>query len=258
MTSYPLWQDHVPYFNEDYGQPVPEMTYYPADDPQGCVIVFPGGAYAWRADHEGEPIALRYNELGYSSFVVSYRVAPYRHPVPLTDGQRAIRMARHLAPNLGYPADKIIVLGFSAGGHLALSCAEHYAPHPSPVDEIDRLSCRPDAAILCYPVVSFGEFAHIGTMHNLLGEQPDENMARQLSGELAVRPDMPPVFIWHTSDDAVVPVETSLLLAAAMRRAGHCVEMHIYPHGAHGLGLATGIPGVEGWTASSAIWLSTL
>ncbi|MBO5274469.1 MAG: alpha/beta hydrolase [Clostridia bacterium] len=257
-VSYPLWNENVPHFNPDYNQPAPEMTYYPAENPKGCVVVLPGGGYAMRADHEGEPIARRYNELGFASFVVSYRVAPYRHPVPLTDSQRAVRMARWLAPTLGYPADKIAILGFSAGGHLTVSTVEHFGEHPAPVDEIDRISCRPDAGILCYPVVSLGEYTHVGSLHNLLGEHPDKELVKKLSGEISVRPDMPPVFMWHTADDPGVPVENSLYLAAAMRRAQIPFELHVFPHGPHGLGLATGIPGIEEWTKLSAIWLESL
>ena len=156
MERISLWE-RAPLFEESFGQPAPSLTPYllPGGGARGAVIVCPGGGYVVKADHEGAPIAERLNELGFHAFVLDYRVAPYRHPVPLLDVQRAIRLVRHRAQEFGVLPDKIAILGFSAGGHLVCTAATHYdAGDPAALDPIDRESCRPDLFVPCYAVAS--------------------------------------------------------------------------------------------------------
>ena len=220
-------------------------------------IVLPGGGYGQRADHEGDPLAEWFNSIGISAFVLDYRVAPYRHPVPLTDAQRAIRLVRSRAVEWRIDPARIGILGFSAGGHLALSAATIFDAGASAAeDPIDRASCRPNAAIACYPVVSFAEHRHDGSMRNLLGDNPDEPMRRSLSIETRVTAQTPPMFIWHTADDKAVPVHNALLLAGALAKHNVPFALHVFQSGPHGLGLARSVPDVQQWTALCANWLT--
>lgn len=253
----PLWPDGPP--NETHGDAFkPTLTTYllPGDTARGAVIVVPGGGYGGRADHEREPIARRFNEAGFHAFVVDYRVAPHRHPEPLSDAARAVRLVRSRAGEWRVKPDKIAVLGFSAGGHLTASLGVFFdggeAGSPDPVA---RISSRPDALVLCYPVISSGEFAHRGSFDNLLGPEATDADREQMSLEKRVRDNTPPTFLWSTSDDQAVPVENSLLFAAALREKGIPFEMHVYPHGQHGLGLATDTPHIATWTTLCAEWL---
>ncbi len=255
-----LWENGAPLFDETIGQEEPSITPYliESDKPVGCVIVFPGGAYLGRAGHEGEPIAKMLNDAGFHAFVLNYRVAPYHYPVMLYDEQRAIRYVRYHAKEFNIDPEKIGVLGFSAGGHLAVMAMQQYDLGLSEGDEIDRVSCRPDAAVLCYPVVSLLKegHGHMGSAGYLLGDQG--HLAKSLSGEYNVKENDPPVFIWHTSDDEGVHVANSLNLGVALREKGIQFEMHIYPHGHHGLGLAKSDPVVSRWTRELCDWLKRL
>ncbi|UUZ92897.1 alpha/beta hydrolase [Paenibacillus sp. P25] len=216
-----------------------------------------GGGYGRRAAHEGEPIARWLNGLGVSAFVVHYRVAPYRHPNPLMDAQRAIRTVRHRAEAYRVDPQRIGILGFSAGGHLASAAGTHFDDGDSgSQDPIERESSRPDLLILCYPVISMSSaFMHEGSRNNLIGQQADSALAEHLSSELQVTEQTPPTFIWHTADDAAVPVENALMFATALRRNKVPFELHVYESGDHGLGLAEGHPAAA-WTDACAAWLS--
>ena len=258
--AIPLWENSAPFYNPGFcGGEIPRITPYliPSDRPLGCVIVLPGGGYAMRAPHEGEPIALALNAAGYNAFVCDYRVSPYSHPVPLCDANRAVRFVRRNAARFCCDASKIGILGFSAGGHLAVSACEHYdtviGDESYIPDTVDSESARPDAGIFCYAVVSLYRHTHGGTMQNLTGG--NEALAKELSGEVAARSDMPPAFLWHTFDDEAVPVENALDMAARMRELGVPCELHIYPRGRHGLGLAEGDPSVSQWTDQLVNWL---
>lgn len=253
-----LWPDGAPGAKGDTPEDKPRLTPYllPGDGPFGCVIVCPGGGYAGRAAHEGEPIARWLNSIGASAFVLDYRVRPYRHPIPLGDAQRAIRTVRARAAEWRVDPRRVGILGFSAGGHLAGSAGTLFdAGQTDAADPIDRQSSRPDALILCYPVITFGEFRHNGSMVNLLGENPDPALREKLSLENSVTPQTPPTFIWHTSDDAAVPVENALLFAAALHKSKVPFALHVFPRGRHGLGLAGGVAEVSQWTALCAEWL---
>jgi Esterase/lipase len=258
--AIPLWEGTAPFYNPEWcdGE-IPRITPYliPSDKPLGCVIVLPGGGYVCRAPHEGEPIALMINAAGYNAFVCDYRVMPYSHPVPLCDANRAVRFVRHNAARFNCDPDKIGILGFSAGGHLSVSACEHYGKVIGDAgympDAVDKESARPDAGVFCYAVVSLCRHTHGGSMQNLTGG--DEKLAELLSGEVSARPDMPPAFLWHTLDDEAVPVENALDMTARMHELGVPCELHIYPHGQHGLGLAEGNPVVSQWTGQLANWL---
>jgi acetyl esterase/lipase len=262
MTTLPLWPDGVP--TPDGVTPpreIPQLQLYPVDgaQPSGFVVICPGGGYGGRAPHEGEPIARMFNRAGIAAGVVSYRVSPHRYPVPQMDAMRAIRLVRANAAAWRVKPDKIGILGFSAGGHLAASVAV-LADHgdAGSADPVARVSARPDAAILCYPVISFGEWGHRGSQNNLLGPNPSPAAVEKLTLERQVDPSTPPTFLWHTADDGGVPVQNSLLFAQALAAHRIPFELHVFPKGAHGLGLAENDPVVGQWPALSVTWLKTL
>jgi acetyl esterase/lipase len=257
----PLWQTDIPRYRADYPGDIPGIEPYllPGSSPRPVVIVLPGGGYTHRAAHEGEPIARWLNEIGLSAFVLSYRIAPYRHPVPLLDAQRAIRTVRSRAGEFGVDPGRIGILGFSAGGHLASTAGTHFdAGDPNAADPVERVSSRPDAMILCYPVISFGEYRHDGSRTALLGENPPQDLVDLLSNEKQVSAQTPPTFLWHTANDGAVPVENSLLFAAALRRCGVPFDLHVFADGPHGVGLALDRPSLALWTPLCASWLKAL
>ncbi|HET6441522.1 MAG TPA: alpha/beta hydrolase [Phycisphaerae bacterium] len=256
-----LWSDGAPGAKGNSLEDKPRITPYlvPGDGPNACVVVCPGGGYGGRAAHEGEPVARWLNTLGISGVVLDYRVAPYRHPIPLGDAQRAIRFVRAKAAEWRIDPKRVGILGFSAGGHLAASASTIFdAGNPDATDPIDRRSCRPDATVLCYPVITFGEFRHHCSMVNLLGNDPDPKLRESLSLETRVTPQTPPTFLWHTSDDSGVPVENSLLYAMALRKNKVPFALHVFPHGPHGIGLAANVPEARQWPTLCAEWLKGL
>ncbi|SEC55587.1 Acetyl esterase/lipase [Paenibacillus sp. GP183] len=239
-------------------QGCPSMTLYPVSSgkPAPVVVVCPGGGYRERASHEGEPIARWLNGIGIAAVVLDYRVAPYKHPVPLGDAQRAIRKVRLHAEEWGFDANRVGILGFSAGGHLASSVGTHYDKGKEDSDDpIDRHSCRPDLMVLCYPVITLGSFTHSGSLLNLLGENPAPALLYMLSNETQITKDTPPTFLWHTADDPVVPVENSLMFASQLSLNKIPFELHVFESGAHGLGLAEGSPEVRAWSEVCGRWL---
>jgi acetyl esterase/lipase len=209
-------------------------------------------------DHEGKQIAIWLNSLGIGAFVLQYRLGPrYRHPAPLQDAQRAIRWVRQHAGEFGARRDRIGIWGFSAGGHLAATAATHVdAGNPDAVDPLERLSTRPDFAILAYPVISFTtEYTHKGSLRNLLGDAPDPQLVESLSNEEQVTSGAPPTFLFHTNADRGVPPENSVLFYLALRKAGVPAELHIYEQGRHGVGLASTDAVLSSWPARLADWL---
>ena len=238
----------------------PWLESYPLDmpDARGAVLVCPGGGYTHRAPHEAEPIARRFNEGGFHAFVVQYRVSPHRHPAPLLDVSRALRIIRAHADEWRVNPDRIAVCGFSAGGHLTASLGVHYEMDVLNTgdDDLDAVSARPDALILGYPVITSGdEFGHRGCFDNLLGPDAAPEMLHTMSLEHQVTPETPPAFLWHTAEDGGVPVENSLLFAMALHKHGVPFEVHVYPHGRHGLGLAPEDPHVATWAGLCCEWL---
>lgn len=224
-----------------------------------AMIVLPGGGYRNLAPHEAEPVAEWLGSLGLATAVCRYRVWPNRHPAPLHDAERAIRLMRANAEAWGLDARRVGVLGFSAGGHLAASVSCLGQPgRPDHPDAIERHSGRPDAAVLCYPVISFQPWSHVGSREALLGKDADPELLRQLSLENAVHDRVPPTFLWSTADDQGVSVFNSFHYAGALRRHNVPFAMSIYPTGRHGLGLAQDVPHVRDWTAACAAWLKSL
>ncbi len=261
--ALPLWEDGAPGYRPEFGQPQPTLTpFIPAgSDLKGAVVVLPGGGYGGKAGHEAAPIAEWLNTLGIAAFVVDYRVAPYRHPIPMLDARRAIQQVRSRASAWQVDPARVAVLGFSAGGHLASTTGTHFeaVSNPAPVkDTVSGLSSRPDALVLCYPVISFGECGHVGSMNNLLGENPPEDLRQALSNETQVTAQTPPAFLWHTANDQSVPVENSLRFARALDAHHIPFELHIFPDGRHGLGLAQDFPQVAAWTDLCGRWLKSL
>lgn len=252
-----LWPGEPPYSSpEDDFRPWLER--YPADTDavRGAVLVCPGGGYVMRAPHEAEPIARRFNAGGFHAFVVHYRVAPHRHPAPLLDASRALRLIRAHADEWRVDPARIAVCGFSAGGHLTASLGVHYGMDALNVgDDFDALSARPDALILAYPVITAGEFAHRGCFETLLGPEATPELLRLMSLELQVTPETPPTFLWHTAEDGGVPVENSLLFAAALHKHNVPFELHVYPYGQHGVGLSPEDPHVATWADLCCEWL---
>ena len=249
-----LWPGIAPDTELCGEQAQPSLEPFEVKGSRGAVIVCPGGAYTHKAAHEGAPIAEMINEAGISAFVLDYRVQPFRIETAVGDAQRAIRLVR----SMGY--EKVGILGFSAGGHLAGSAATLYdAGDLSAEDPVERLSSRPDAFVSCYGATSFRLFQKSWTPM-VLGKERMKNQAdiNRYTAELNVTPDTPPAFIWHTADDPVVPVEVALVLAEALSAKGVLCEMHVYPHGRHGLGLAKDDPTVSQWADQVKIWLADM
>lgn len=225
-----------------------------------AIVVCPGGGYGGLAmDHEGKQIAEWLNSMGVAAAVLEYRHRGkgYGHPAPMQDVQRALRIVRARAQDWGVDSQRVGVLGFSAGGHLASTAATHFDRGNAQSDDpVERESCRPDFAILCYPVIALGApFTHMGSQRNLLGEDAKPELIASLSNEKQVTADTPPTFLWHTTEDTAVPPENSIFFYLALRRVKAPAELHIFEHGRHGLGLAKNIPGVSLWPKLCEEWL---
>lgn len=254
-----LWESNVPLAQGNGREDVPHLELFPAATGRrsGLVIVCPGGGYRTRAAHEAEPIAAWLNSLGVSAAVLHYRVHPYAYPCALLDAQRAVRLARHHAEAWKIDPERIGLLGFSAGGHLASTAGtRHDAGNPGAPDPVERHSCRPDMLMLCYPVITFREpYLHRGSMETLIGVEPAPELRESLSNELQVKADTPPTFLWHTAeDDAVVP-ENSMLFGMALKRHRVPFELHIFERGRHGVGLSPDDPDTAMWQEQGRRWL---
>ena len=260
-----LWKkDKVPFYDKSLMVGfIPTLTPYIVEGAKTCVIVTPGGGYRNRAHiHEGEQIAEWFNSIGMSAFILNYRHAPYRHPVPVTDGKRAVRFARSLSKEYGY--EKIGIIGFSAGGHLAGSVGIFKGDFGyEPQDDIDKESSKPDFMILCYPVISFVEYAHRGSFEHL-SDDLTPRAAVDLSIDKNVDADTPPTFLFHAVGDGEVPVENSLLMASALSRYNVPFELHTFADGGHGVGLANGneptcyLEYTKFWSENLKNWLKSI
>lgn len=223
---------------------------------RAAVVILPGGGYYCRADHEGAGYAEFLNSHGIAAFVCQYRVAPHAFPAPLLDARRAVRFVRHHADRFGIDPHRVCIMGSSAGGHLAALTSTYLDPLPGEgVDEIDCQDFLPDGQILCYPVIHLtGEFAHEGSAINLMGDQYP-HLAEALSPHLIASKKTPKAFIWHTFQDGLVSAVNSLDYARRLRQLEIPVEMHIYPMGHHGLGLAEDTPRTCQWSGQLVSWL---
>ncbi len=260
-----LWPEGAPGAKGTAEGDKPSLTIYlpPPEKATGtAVVICPGGGYGHLAvDHEGHQIAQWLNSFGVAGFIVQYRHsasgAGYGHPAPLQDAQRAIRTVRSRAKEWGVNPGRIGIIGFSAGGHLASSAATHFnESFGEPKDQIDRASCRPDFAILVYPVISFTEpFTHTGSRKNLLGANAGKDLIEKMSSEKQVTPQTPPTFLIHTWEDKVVPAENSIAFYLALRQAKVPAEMHIFLKGPHGFGLGQKLAGASAWPGLCQKWM---
>ncbi len=257
MKTLPLWPGAAPLARGDSPQDIPTLDVY---EPFGttfndaAVLILPGGGYGILSPQEGEGYAGIFQLWGFKAFVCNYRLGTdgYRHPAMLTDAARALRTVRSLAADHQFDPKKIVIVGSSAGGHLAATLLTKWddgiPDHPDP---IERQSSRPDLGVLSYPVITMREKAESGSRRNLLGENPTPELENLLSAQLHVQASTPSCFIWHTVEDGVVQVEDSLLFAQALRAAGVPFELHCYQYGGHGLGMKDGIP----WVQDCLRWL---
>jgi acetyl esterase/lipase len=258
----PLWPNGAPGALGKDDKDIPSIILYPAPAEKAngaAVVVCPGGGYgALAMDHEGHQIARWFNGMGVTAAILKYRLGPkYRHPIELGDAQRALRTLRAKADDLKIDAKKIGILGFSAGGHLASTAATHFdAGKADDADPIERVSCRPDYLIAIYPVITLtGPFAHGGSRTNLLGKDPDPKLVEFLSNDKQVTKETPPTFLAHTSEDAGVPPENSVLFYLACHKNKVPAELHIYEKGQHGLGLGTPKVAFSDWPNRCEAWL---
>lgn len=209
------------------------------DRKRPTVVICPGGGYSMTSDREAEPIALKFLAADCNAVILRYDIAPVRFPAQIIELATAISTIRENAQEWNVDTEKIVVMGFSAGGHLAASYSTLW--NRDFVKEyfgFKNGEHKPNGMILCYPVITSGEKAHRGSFNNLLGDKKDEpEMLELLSADKQVDKDTPPAFIWHTFEDDAVPVENSLLMAAALTKNKINTELHIFPHGWHGLSL---------------------
>ncbi len=254
--TLPLWEQDTPLAG-DALPGLPRLTVYlPSEEFRSgqAIIVCPGGGYGMLSvPKEGHRIARFLSSHGHAAAVLENRYAPYRHPAPLIDAQRAIRILRHNASEWMIDPAQIGIMGFSAGGHLAGSAATQALAEAGIVgDTIDQQSSRPDFAILVYPVISFtADCAHLGSRENLLGTDAAPELVAALSLENAVTAQTPPTLLIHTNEDEGVPPENSVLFYQALRKHGVPAELHIYEKEGHGIGLAKKHP----WGKAALKWL---
>ncbi|HIY62699.1 MAG TPA: alpha/beta hydrolase [Candidatus Mediterraneibacter stercoripullorum] len=234
--------------SEEYSYPaaygfIPLMVSYIHEDQKirPCMLVVPGGGYRHVSVSEGDIVARRFYSMGYNVFVLAYTINVLDTPAklqPLHDISRAVRLIRRHAEMCRIDPEKLVVCGFSAGGHLCASLCVHCEDIKDPRPEYDRISNRPDAAILAYPVITSGEYAHRDSFTALFGEEPSEEELEYMSLEKHVAPDTPPCFLWQTASDDTVPVENSYLFAEACRKAQVPFAHHVFTEGVHGMSVA--------------------
>lgn len=263
--TFPLWPEGAPGALGTAAKDIPTLTVFlpaPEKATGAAIVICPGGGYGHLADHEGSHYARWLNEQGIAGFVLKYRLGTsgYRHPAMLQDAARAVRTVRARTEEWKLDTKRVGIIGSSAGGHLASTLLTHWdAGNTNASDAVEQQSSRPDLAVLCYPVVTLTDpFTHKGSRANLLGTNPPPELVQELSAELQVAKNSPPCFIWSTEEDKTVPVENSLQLAAALRRAGVRFDLHIYERGGHGIGLGNkkfDAANFHPWTRDCEFWL---
>lgn len=279
--TLPLWSGEIPNYKKTYeferkddmgyitNVQEPDITVFlpPKKNSTGqAVIIIPGGGYEFVSfEGEGINIAKWLNSEGIASIVLKYRLPVSKsniisHKSPLLDAKRAVRLTRYYSKDWNIETDKIGIMGFSAGGHLASTLATRFdygADNSS--DVIETLSSRPDFMILLYPVITFLEpYVHFGSRFALLGKNQDKKMIEYYSNELQVKEDTPQTFIVHCSDDNEVLIENSLLFYNSLRAKNIPAEMHIYSEGGHGFTLANGTSHLKTWKDSCLSWIRWL
>src|SRR5437899_5255698 len=223
-NTFPLWADGAPGALGKTDKDIPTLTVFLPESEKAtgaAFVICPGGGYGGLAAYEGSHYARFLNEQGIAGFVLKYRLGSsgYRHPAMLQDAARAVRIVRARAGEWKVDSKRVGIMGSSAGGHLASTLLTHFdAGKPDANDPVERESSRPGLGILCYPVITMGEFTHQGSKNNLLGKDPSPELVKLLSNELQVTPQTPPCFVWHTYEDSAGPVENALMFAAALRK----------------------------------------
>jgi len=257
-----LWPNGAPgaLGKEPGDQPSITIHLPPEEKANGAaVVICPGGGYRHLAlDHEGRQVARWLNSEGVAAFVLKYRLAPrYHHPAPFQDAKRAMRTVRARAQEWNVDPNRIGILGFSAGGHLASTVGTHFDKgEPRSQDPIERVGCRPDFMVLIYGGLTLKPpYSPWGAYEAIFGNKRDAKLIENLSNETQVTDETPPTFLVHTNEDKVVPAENSVLFYLALRKAGVPAEMHIYEKGRHGFGLAPKDPILSTWPECCAAWM---
>ena len=265
QTAIPLWPNGAPGALGVSSEDIPTLTPYLPDATNAtgaALVICPGGSYAALAPLEGNYYALWLNQHGVTCFVLKYRLGStgYHYPAEFQDVTRAVRWVRAHASEYKIDPHRVGIMGSSAGGHLAATLLTHFdAGDTNSADLVERQSSRPDRGILCYPVISMGEFAHEFSKDNLLGTNATPELVRLLSNELQVTSNTPPCFLWTTFEDQSVPMENAMRFAEALRRNDVPFDLHIYEKGAHGMGLNDQPPFTHPhpWAADCLFWLKT-
>ena len=261
--AIPLWPDGAPGALGHSTNDIPTLTPYLPDGTNttgAAMVICPGGGYAHLAPHEGNDYALWLNQHGVTCFVLKYRLGSsgYHHPAMLNDAARAVRWVRAHTDEYKIDTHRVGIMGSSAGGHLASTLMTHFdSGDTNSADVVERQSSRPDLGILCYAVISLGEFAHKGSRNNLLGTNAPPELVKLLSNELQVTPETPPCFLWTTFEDQAVPMENTLLFAEALRKNHVPFDLHVYQKGGHGMGLKDKPPFAHPhpWADDCLFWL---
>ncbi|MEM8967244.1 MAG: alpha/beta hydrolase [Bacteroidota bacterium] len=258
-----LWPEGAPGATGSDEKDRPSLIRYPAPEDMAtgaAVIVCPGGGYNMLAmDHEGHQIAQWLNSFGVSAYILTYRLGKngYKHPIPMNDGKRAIRTVRAHAEKWSIDPNRIGVLGFSAGGHMASTLGTHFdTGDASASDMIEQQSSRPDFMVLLYPVISFTEdYQHAGSRRSLLGDDADDELVASLSNERQVKANTPPTFLVHTNEDTGVPPENSIYFYLALREKNIPAELHVFEKGRHGLGMGSRYSAFSAWPELCEAWM---
>ena len=264
MAPIPLWPDGAPGARGTNAPDIPTITPYlpdPTNATGAAMVICPGGSYENLASYEGKDYALWLNQQGVSCFVLKYRLGShgYRHPAMLQDAARAMRLVRAKAADWNIDPKRVGIMGSSAGGHLASTLLTHFdSGDATAADLVERQSSRPDIGILCYPVITMGEYSHQVSKKNLIGTNPPPELVKLLSNELQVTAHTPPCFIWTTFEDKTVLMENSLLFAGALRKNHVPFDLHVYKKGGHGMGLGDKKPPFahpHPWAGDCLFWL---
>lgn len=263
QSPIPLWPAGAPGALGTNDYDIPTLTAYlptGTNATGAAMVICPGGGYAHLAPHEGNDYALWLNQHDVTCFVLKYRLGSngYHHPAMLQDATRAIRWVRAHANEYKIDAHRVGIMGSSAGGHLASTLLTHFdSGNTNAADVVDQESSRPDLGILCYAVISLGEFAHQGSKNNLLGTNITDEIVKNLSNELQVTGQTPPCFLWTTFEDKTVAMENTMLFATALRKNKVPFDLHIYEQGSHGIGLLDKPPFTKPhpWSKDCLFWL---
>jgi acetyl esterase/lipase len=257
-----LWEGTAPASVGAADKNIPTLTVFVPEKANGtAIVVCPGGGYGGLAvGHEGKEVAAWLNKRGVVAFMLKYRIVQKDRPgplqpAPMLDVQRAVRYVRAHAKDYGIDPKRVGVWGFSAGGHVASTAATHFDSGKTDGDEIDKQSCRPDFAILAYPVITMEMATHGGSRKNLIGNNPDDKLIEFYSNEKHVTKDTPPTFLFHTEEDNAVPIANSRMFAEACEKHGVPVKLLTYEKGKHGVGLAPSDPILSHWPEELEKWL---